>query len=272
MSEDKKKIEDALLVDVSEADKAIILAFQEKTGLSLLTQQINAIKKGNKHLPAISINGARLLAERTKEYEGQTAPAWCGADGKWKDAWLLDTPPVAAKIGVYRKGFKEAVFGICRFSAYNNPNSPTWKKLHDTMLAKCAEMQAFRKAFPAEFSGVYLPEELEGQDGFQQEEKKPTQSQPTPPKEEKISLADQYLDAVLANAPGWQQIGIPDSLLPKDLAGKNLTAATLVNNEFLEWTASDGTKKTASMVAEIWANHVDGKTATVGKKVLALRV
>ena len=146
--------------DASDGELKLFLAIAGRTGLDPFARQIFFVKRGGIGQTTISIDGFRLIAERSGKYEGQLGPYWCGEDGEWKDVWLKNEPPAAAKVGVMRAGFREPLFAVANFSAYN-AGSPIWKKMPALMCSKVAEMLALRRAFPLELSGLYGVEEME---------------------------------------------------------------------------------------------------------------
>lgn len=148
----------------------------KRTGLDPITRQIYAIPNNGKLTIMASIDGLRLIAERSGAYEGQTRPEWCGEDGKWTDIWLSKEPPKAARIGVYKTKFREALYGVALFDEYAGRHAYDdskygkfkkgdltfmWAKMPALMIAKVAEALALRKAFPNEMSGIYSDEEMQ---------------------------------------------------------------------------------------------------------------
>lgn len=172
MEAKEKEILDILkLLYAKEATDAELLVFMNiarKLGLDPVAKEIVFIKRKirkdrNEHyIPSysITIDGYRKIAHRHEDYEGLTPTYWCDKNGNWTDVWLSQEPPIAAKVGVYRKKFREPIWVVVHYNAVvqtvrdelgNERPTIFWKKMPAEMLAKCAESLAYRKAFPVSF-------------------------------------------------------------------------------------------------------------------------
>lgn len=101
-----------------------------------------------------SIDGYRAIADRTGAYAGSDDAIFTeGKDGK----------PATATVTVWKfvQGTRCPFTATARWAEYVQEQSPMWGKMPHTLLAKCAESLALRKAFPAQLSGVYTDSEME---------------------------------------------------------------------------------------------------------------
>ncbi|TXH09735.1 MAG: phage recombination protein Bet, partial [Spirochaetes bacterium] len=119
--EQKTLIKTTICPGADDNQLALFFQYCQRTQLDPFTRQIYGIirkskrKDGsfeNKLTIQSSIDGLRIVAQRSGEYEGQDGPYWCGKDGKWTDVWLRQEPPAAAKVGVRRKGFTHPLYAV----------------------------------------------------------------------------------------------------------------------------------------------------------------
>lgn len=138
----------------------------QRTGLDALSRQIYCIhrwsKGGKKMTIQTSIDGFRVIAERSGNYGGQSEPIF---------AYNPEGNLVSCKISVYRFHNDirfEASVGVAYLAEYCQFDKEgkvmgLWVKPH-IMLGKVAEALALRKAYPQDLSGIYTSEEMQQAD------------------------------------------------------------------------------------------------------------
>jgi phage recombination protein Bet len=164
-------------------DELKLFLYQAKrTGLDPLTRQIYCIHRydknvGQKMTVQASIDGFRVIAERSGDYGGQDEPEFIESEGNI----------ICAKVRVYkfRKDQRyQASVGVAYWNEYvpNAGQDYMWKKMPHTMISKVAEALALRKAFPQDLSGLYTTEEM------QQADSKDTQMPEPEPANDNVSI------------------------------------------------------------------------------------
>jgi phage recombination protein Bet len=125
------------------------------------TKQIYAIPRKSQHSNKTeltiqtSIDGFRLIAERTGAY----------APGKPTVFHFNEKKQLTGATVFVKKYTKDGTWHDVSATAFLDEYMPShnnfmWKKMPSVMIEKCAESKALRKAFPADFSGIYTDDEM----------------------------------------------------------------------------------------------------------------
>ena len=127
----------------------------QRTGLDPLTRQIYCVHRVGRMTIQTSIDGFRVIAERSGDYAGQDEPQFT-----YDESGHLES----AKVTVYR--FRgdiryPAAVGVAYYKEYYPNPVNLQKSMPRTMLAKVAEALALRKAYPQDLSGLYTGDEMQ---------------------------------------------------------------------------------------------------------------
>lgn len=151
-----KLIQTQIAKDCTKDELALFLYQCKRTGLDPLTRQIYAIKRSGRMTIQTSIDGFRVIAERSGTYAGQDEPVFTyKADG---------VSILKCVVTVYRFAHGQrypAGVGVAFYDEYYPNPINLQKTLKHTMIAKVAEALALRKAFPQDLSGLYTGDEMQ---------------------------------------------------------------------------------------------------------------
>ena len=144
----------------------------QRRGVHPLDKLIHFTKRNGKYTPITSIDFMRGRAAETGEYAGNDDAAF--------GETFEEKFPHSATVTVYRivQGQRCPFTATARWAEYvpNDNQAFMWKKMPYTMLGKCAEALALRKAFPQQLSGLYSSEEMDQAKSAQHEESKPQET------------------------------------------------------------------------------------------------
>jgi len=155
-------IKSQIAVGATDDELKLFLYVADKSGLDPLTKQIYFIKRGGKMTIQTAIDGFRAIADRTGQYSSSDEPIF----------EEIGNNPVKATVTVGKivQGVVGKFTASARWSEYypEKGNTFMWDKMPNTMLGKCAEALALRKAFPAQLSGLYTGDEMDqaGKEGI----------------------------------------------------------------------------------------------------------
>lgn len=160
--EQKQIVRDSLANGASEQEFSILWEMAKARNLDPLKREVFFVKRwdGSKQREVwsiqISIDGLRLQATRTGDYDGQD-----DTEFEYNDKGEL----LLARTKVYRKGISRPFVGTAYWKEYvqlTKEGKPTamWNNKPHVMLGKCSESIALRKAFPDETANLYTMEEM----------------------------------------------------------------------------------------------------------------
>jgi phage recombination protein Bet len=202
--------------DVTPAELSGFLHLCQRTQLDPFSRQIYLIGRKDKRAgrtvftPQTGIDGYRVIAHRViaeaRQQFGYEDTQWCDQSGRWRDVWLANEPPAAARVTVIRNGHRFPAIALYREyvqTGWENKPTGLWGKMPASQLAKCAEALALRKAFPHDLAGVYTAEEMAQADNPAPENRGPAtvrQLRPTQPSE-----PNSQTDGPAVDGPGAAQ-------------------------------------------------------------------
>lgn len=171
--------------NATKADLAVYAHVCHRTRLDPFTRQIHMIERREKNAAGqwvskqtiqTGIDGFRVIRDRAAaeqhcEVELEET-IWYDADGGQHTEWIADDAPAGCKVVLIKhteKGRALRYPAFLRTASYvqlkdGKPVSQ-WRQQPEHMIEKCCEAFACRRAFPQDFSGLYIEEEMIGRAG-----------------------------------------------------------------------------------------------------------
>ena len=138
----------------SDDELGLFLAICDRMSLDPFAKQIYPVYRKGKWTVQIGVDGLRAIADRTGQYAGSDEPLY----DEGLDVFAFEQSgrkiPTVCKVTVWKIvfGVRCSFVGVAKYKEYvqvfNNKATKLWEDMPLNQLAKCAESQALRKAFP----------------------------------------------------------------------------------------------------------------------------
>jgi hypothetical protein len=171
--EQRALISKTIAPDASPMELELFFYDNKRRGVHPLDRLIHFTKRNGRYVPITSIHFMRAKADEGGR-AGQDLPAFIGKEM---------TSDYECAVTVFKTVNNERVpyIGVAKWKEYapnvNEKEGFMWRKMPSHMLAKCAEANALRLAFPRELAGLHIEEEIHVMDELpKQTEPMPTES------------------------------------------------------------------------------------------------
>ena len=167
------------LADAGDGDRAVFLHVCQRTGLDPFARQIYMIARNEKVGRPVAqevddpdrhrrLPGQPRPRRETPRVRGILGRAiFYDHEGNEYKVWVQPRPPAACEITYTvrdRDGNETPYTSVLRFTEYCRPKDGNpvaqWATKPAHMLEKCTEADVYRKAFPQDFSGIYLDDAM----------------------------------------------------------------------------------------------------------------
>jgi RecT family len=154
-SEQRDLVKKTIAPDATDAELELFFYDNKRRGVHPLDKLIHFTKRKGRYVPVTSIHFMRAKADEGGR-AGQDQPVFAGNEGK--DGY-------ECLVTVYKIVGNERVpyIGVAKWKEYYPGDGEIgfmWRKMPSHMLAKCAEANALRLAFPRELAGLHVEEEV----------------------------------------------------------------------------------------------------------------
>lgn len=146
-------LKDQIARDANDTEMRLFLYTATQRGLNPLLKQIYCIHRGGRMTIQTSIDGYRLIANRTGKLTGIKRGVKYDNAGNITHGWAE----------VFRSDWQHSAYEEASFKEYNQGQG-NWTKMPETMIKKVAEAAALRMAFPEDLSGLYTHDEMDQAD------------------------------------------------------------------------------------------------------------